>query len=174
MWIGSFIIVIHWLKRMPPIAFWLARVFWKGVFQSQAMGMALSTEQIHLLWMSHQLLRILNWKIKIYHQMLRQHADYFQNSFCLSKRKPTHWPFSDNTIRGSPIWQHPFTRLGEREQSGKFSWLQMLSPRERRVEYQPRGTFTLLKVLRSCEHCFPGNHTFINRASFRYETAVNC
>lgn len=62
------------------------------------------------------------------------------------------------------VWQYPFTSLGEREQSHKFSWLWMLSPRERWVESQPRGTFPMLKVLHFWEHCFPGNNTFTHRA----------
>lgn len=152
------------IKKDATHCFLTSMRFLKGhFFQSQVMSLALSTEQIDLLWMSHQLFWILNWKIKMDHQMLRQHADYSQDPFCLLKRKRSHWLFNDNTIRGSLCLAVSFHQPGW-ERAIKFSWLWMLSPRERWVESQPRGTFPMLKVLHSWEHCFPGNNTFTHRA----------
>lgn len=94
--------------------------------------------------------------------------------FCLMKRKRSYWLFNDNTIHGSPLAVSPHPPGWERESNPVISWLGTLSPRERWVESQPRGTFPMLKVLRAWEHCFPGNDTFTHNALFRCETAVNC
>ena len=160
---------------MPPIAFWRACVFWKGVFFFNHRLWVWLWAQNKFTYCERHTSCFGYWIEKLKHII-----KCWDNTLIISRIHFAWWKgkgVTDSLMTtqsmAPPIWQCPFTRLGEREQSCKFSWLGMLSPRERGVESQPRGTFPMLKVLRSWEHCFPGN-TFTHRAPFRCETAVNC
>lgn len=160
---------------MPPIAFWRACVFWKGIFFNHRLWVWLWAQnkltycECHTSSFGYWTEK-LKWIIKCWDNTLIIPRIRFA---CWKGKGVTDSLMTTQSVAPS-VWQYPFTSLGEREQSHKFSWLWMLSPRERWVESQPRGTFPMLKVLHSWEHCFPGNNTFTHRAPFRCETAVNC